>query len=155
MTTPPVGPDPPPVRADRHPLRPPPTPSPASTPAPTSPPPSPSPTSLSPARSSSALPGHPRPGTRRHGLVWLVRHLELEADRALKLIVSNIAQNTEARNRFKREARVMAKLVHPNAVTVHDARLAGDVVFIEMEFVPGKSLNQVLKPEASPCRWTG
>ena len=80
------------------------------------------------------------------GSVWLVRHLELDAHRALKLIVSSHSFDPEAQARFRREARVMAKLSHPNAVVVHDARIAPDVAFIEMEYVRGESLNRLLKP---------
>jgi serine/threonine protein kinase/formylglycine-generating enzyme required for sulfatase activity len=79
------------------------------------------------------------------GTVWLVRHVTLDTDRALKLIVANIAFDPQARGRFRREAQVMARFNHPNAVTVHDALLTNDVAFIEMEFVPGKSLNEVFE----------
>ena len=89
------------------------------------------------------------------GTVWLARHLELDAPRALKLIVSGIAFDPMARARFKREARVMARLSHPLAVAVHDARMAKDAAFIEMEYVRGKSLNKLLKPGvAMPLDWT-
>ena len=47
------------------------------------------------------------------GTVWLVRHLELDAVRALKLIVSGIAFDPQARARFRREAQVMARLIAP------------------------------------------
>ena len=57
------------------------------------------------------------------GRVWLVRHLTLDAERALKLIAADIASDPQSRRRFEREARVMASFTHPNAVTVHDAVL--------------------------------
>ena len=89
------------------------------------------------------------------GTVWLVRHLELDALRALKLIVSGIAFDPQARARFKREARVMARLSHPNAVAVHDARIGKDAAFIEMEYIKGQSLNKMLKPGVPmPLDWT-
>ncbi len=88
------------------------------------------------------------------GRVWLVRHLTLDADRALKTIVANIAFNSDARGRFAREARAMARFNHPNAVTVHDALLTDDVAFIEMEYVRGKSLDKVLKRgQPMPLDW--
>lgn len=79
------------------------------------------------------------------GTVWLVRHVTLDADRALKLIVANIAFDPQARGRFKREAQAMARFTHPNAVTVHDAMLTNDIAFIEMELVPGKSLAEIFQ----------
>src|SRR5262249_40690141 len=89
------------------------------------------------------------------GSVWLVQHLELEAPRALKLIISDIAFDAHVRARFRREAEVMARLNHPNAVVVHDARIAPDVAFIEMEHVRGQSLNKRLTPRVPmPLDWT-
>ncbi len=89
------------------------------------------------------------------GTVWLVRHIELDVLRALKLIVSGIAFDPLPQARFKREARVMARLSHPNVVAVYDARMAKDAAFIEMEFVKGQSLNKLLKPGvAMPLDWT-
>jgi serine/threonine protein kinase len=89
------------------------------------------------------------------GSVWLVHHLELDAPRALKLIVSGIAFDPQARARFRREARVMAKLTHSHAVTIHDARIAHDLAFIEMEYVPGQSLSKSLSSGMPmPLDWT-
>ena len=88
------------------------------------------------------------------GSVWLVRHREIDVQRALKLIVPAFAIDPEIRSRFRREARVMAKFTHPNVVTVHDARLAEGVAYIEMEYVSGRSLNTLLRPgEPMPLDW--
>jgi serine/threonine protein kinase len=91
------------------------------------------------------------------GEVWLVRHLDLDVDRALKVIISAVAFNSDHRARFRREARVMAKFSHPNAVTVHDAvvRPDGNTAYIEMEYVRGRSLKDVLVPGVPmPLDWT-
>jgi serine/threonine protein kinase/formylglycine-generating enzyme required for sulfatase activity len=88
------------------------------------------------------------------GTVWLVRHLEFDSERALKLIVSGIANDHQARARFKREARIMDRLNHPNAVRVYDARMGEDLAFIEMEYVRGKSLKELLVPGVTmPLTW--
>ncbi len=79
------------------------------------------------------------------GTVWLVRHQELDDFRALKLIISGIAFDPQARGRFKREAKVMARLKHVNAVTVHAAQIGKDAAFIEMEYIRGRSLNKVMR----------
>lgn len=86
------------------------------------------------------------------GTVWLVHRCDFEDwKRALKLIVSGIANDPQARARFRREAKIMERLNHPNAVRVYDAGLGNDVAFIEMEYVQGTSLNQLLVPgEAMP-----
>lgn len=88
------------------------------------------------------------------GAVWLVRHLELECERALKTITSRFADTPDLRARFQREARVMASFSHPNAVVVHDARLTETMAYIEMEFVPGESLEAILREGVSmPLPW--
>src|SRR3954447_19651093 len=101
------------------------------------------------ARFEPLEPGQIRPGTIRFGRylvvsklgeggmgsVWLVRHKELASLRALKLIHSGFAIDSQARARFRREARVMARLSHPNAVIVHAARMSKRAAFIEMEYI--------------------
>ncbi|HEV3167297.1 MAG TPA: bifunctional serine/threonine-protein kinase/formylglycine-generating enzyme family protein [Isosphaeraceae bacterium] len=90
------------------------------------------------------------------GTVWLVRHRDLDVDRALKMIVAGIATDASARARLKREARVMALFSHPNAVAVHDARMTDDAAFIEMEYVRGQPINALLDAGAPmPLDWTG
>ncbi len=92
------------------------------------------------------------------GAVWLVRHTQLEIERAIKLIVAGIAFDPQMRARFRREAQAMAKFTHPNAVTVHDAdaRPNSPVAFIEMEYVEGESLKALLEPGVPmPLDWTG
>ena len=50
----------------------------------------------------------------------------------------------EARQRFLREARVSARLNHPNIVTIHDIVDKPDMSFIVMEFVDGRTLEDEL-----------
>src|SRR5262249_25574154 len=90
------------------------------------------------------------------GKVWLVQHKELGVDRALKMISAGIAFDPQVRLRFQREARAMALFSHPNAVTVHDARLTQqDIAFIEMEYVQGQSIDKLLKKGTPmPLDWT-
>ena len=78
------------------------------------------------------------------GEVWLVDDLELDRKCALKLVKPEIAHNEKGWKRFRREARLMAKLDHPNAVAVHGFKRAHSMGYIEMEFVRGKSLDKYL-----------
>jgi serine/threonine protein kinase len=89
------------------------------------------------------------------GKVYLVRHLKLEAERALKTIVPGISSNPQWRKRFSREAKAMARLSHPHIVTVHDADVLPDGdAFIEMEFVRGQSLDRRLRANTPmPLAW--
>ncbi len=79
------------------------------------------------------------------GEVWRVWHVSLETDRALKLIKPELAHNEKGWRRFQREARLMAKINHPNAVAVYDFRRTQSVAYIEMEFIRGRSLSEILK----------
>ena len=91
------------------------------------------------------------------GEVWRVWHVTLETERALKLIKPELAQNEKGWRRFQREARLMAKINHPNAVAVYDFRRAQSVAYIEMEFIRGRSLAEVLKDrrdQPMPLEWT-
>ena len=98
-----------------------------------------------------------RIGNGGTGEVWRIRHLELDSERALKLIKPEIARNDKGWRRFQREARLMAKINHPNAVAVYDFGRKQSVGYIEMEFVRGRSLADVLKErhdEPMPWDWT-
>ena len=53
----------------------------------------------------------------------------------------------QRRSRLLREARAIARLSHPNVVTVHDAGTFGDRVFIAMELIDGQTIEQWLRAE--------
>ncbi|TML24742.1 MAG: serine/threonine protein kinase, partial [Actinobacteria bacterium] len=54
-------------------------------------------------------------------VVYLARDRELERPVALKLLAENLAGDGDFRKRFVREARLAARLSHPNVVQVYDA----------------------------------
>jgi serine/threonine-protein kinase len=88
------------------------------------------------------------------GEVWRVRRRDLGIDRAVKVIRPSFALNSETRARMLREAQAMAQIAHAHAVTVHDVG-SEPVPYIEMEFVPGRTLDKLLKPGAPmPLDWT-
>jgi serine/threonine protein kinase/formylglycine-generating enzyme required for sulfatase activity len=90
------------------------------------------------------------------GTVWLVDHIEFERKSALKLIKPEVAQNDKGWRRFQREARLMAKLEHPNAVIVYDFRRMHSMAYIEMEYIRGRSLDKLLKErngQPMPLHW--
>ena len=62
------------------------------------------------------------------GEVWRVENLPLQKEAALKLIDPKYAQDAKGWRRFEREARVMAKITHPNAVAVYDFRRMHSIV---------------------------
>jgi serine/threonine-protein kinase len=77
--------------------------------------------------------------------VYLAIDLRLERKIALKVIHPHLASNASFRDKFIREARIAAKLSHPNLVNVFDQGQEGDLAFMAMEFVSGITLRDALK----------
>ena len=84
--------------------------------------------------------------------VYLARDAELDRPVALKVLAQHLAGDHEFRRRFLREARLAARLSHPNVVQVYDAGEDDDRPFIVMEYVPGTTLAEVLARRGPlPC----
>jgi formylglycine-generating enzyme required for sulfatase activity/serine/threonine protein kinase len=74
------------------------------------------------------------------GQVYKAHHQRLDRVVALKILPSASKKSEEAIGRFHREARAIARLAHPNIVTVHDADEADGVHFFVMEYAAGSDL---------------
>jgi serine/threonine protein kinase len=72
--------------------------------------------------------------------VYLARDAELERPVAIKILAPHLASEPGFYERFVREARMAARLSHPNIVQVFDAGEEDDRPFIVMEYVSGRSL---------------
>jgi serine/threonine-protein kinase len=80
------------------------------------------------------------------GAVYKVEHVRMGKLAALKLMRPDHALDKALKARFLQEARVVAKLSHPNTVQVFDSgELDDGSLFIAMEYVPGKDLAWHLK----------
>ena len=79
------------------------------------------------------------------GAVYLVHDDELDRDVALKLIRSDIGENPEALERFKREIQLSSKVTHRNVLRVYDLGASGGIKYLTMQFVEGEDLSTVLK----------
>ncbi|MGW3624737.1 protein kinase domain-containing protein [Streptomyces sp. NPDC000880] len=83
--------------------------------------------------------------------VYLAHDTVLERLVAVKALHSDLSREPMFRERFRREARAVAKLNHVNIVSVHDSgedTIDGAVVpYIVMEYVEGKPLRSVLKED--------
>jgi eukaryotic-like serine/threonine-protein kinase len=77
--------------------------------------------------------------------VYLARDEELERPVAVKLLVGNLRGEPGLRERFVREARMAARLSHPNVVQVFDAGDEDGRPYIVMEYVPGTTLADELQ----------
>jgi serine/threonine protein kinase len=77
-------------------------------------------------------------------VVDLARDRELGRRVALKRLAENLARDDERRSRFLREARLAARLSHPNVVRVYDVGEDDGRPFIAMEHVEGETLAQLV-----------
>jgi serine/threonine-protein kinase len=80
-------------------------------------------------------------------VVYLARDGELDRKVAVKVLAENLADDVELRERFVREARLAARLSHPNVVQVFDAGEEDGRPFIVMECVDGESLAETVSRE--------
>ncbi len=79
------------------------------------------------------------------GVVYKARQKSLNRLVALKLLAPERVQDAKFAERFAHEAQALAKLNHPNIVTIHDFGEAGGFYFLLMEFVDGVNLRQAMK----------
>jgi serine/threonine-protein kinase len=79
------------------------------------------------------------------GVVYRGRHQLLDRPVAVKLLRPQFLSDDRAVQRFLREAQAMARVEHPNAVTIHDFGLmANGAAYLVMEFIEGETLRTVL-----------
>jgi eukaryotic-like serine/threonine-protein kinase len=81
------------------------------------------------------------------GSVWKAEHLALGSEVAVKIIDPRIASRNMGVPRFLREARALAALRSPYIVQVIDFGSDGDIVYLVMELLEGRTLGQRLKAE--------
>ncbi|HMF16660.1 MAG TPA: serine/threonine-protein kinase [Gemmataceae bacterium] len=79
------------------------------------------------------------------GAVYLGHQVSLDRPVALKVLSKELASKPAFVERFKREARVMAKLDHPNILRCYDVGEASGHHYLTMEFVEGGSVQDWLK----------
>jgi serine/threonine-protein kinase len=77
--------------------------------------------------------------------VFRARDLMLDRVVAIKVLRKDYSSNPDFQNHFRLEARSAANLSHPNIVTVHDFGFADNLLFIVMEYIPGKDLKQLIR----------
>ncbi len=86
-------------------------------------------------------------GSGAMGIVYAAHDAQLDRRVALKVLRFARRSDDRAAARLLREARSLAKLAHPNVVTVYDAGTLGGDMFIAMELVEGSTLSRWLAAE--------
>ena len=82
----------------------------------------------------------------RGGMSMVYRCVDLRLGRAVaaKVMDERYADDPVFLQRFKREARAMARLQHPNLVAVHDFSADGEPIYLIMELITGGTLRELL-----------
>ncbi len=84
------------------------------------------------------------------GVVFKARDTRLDRLVALKLLPADKVSDFERKRRFFQEARAASALNHPNIVTIYDIEDDGVHSCIVMEYVPGRTLHQVIARRGLP-----
>ncbi|MCL4728909.1 MAG: protein kinase [Planctomycetes bacterium] len=97
---------------------------------------------------SDKIPGYKlmeKLGQGAMGTVYKARQLRMERWVAIKVLQPELAANPTIKARFLQEARASARLNHPNVITGIDAGEVNGLCYFAMEFVEGKTLQQLVK----------
>lgn len=81
------------------------------------------------------------------GEVYLAEHPRLPRREALKVLGARVSHDAEYRERFNREAEMVAALQHPNIVTIHDRGEFDDKLWIAMEYIDGIDAGRLLEED--------
>src|SRR4051812_40233560 len=79
------------------------------------------------------------------GTVYRASHRILQQSRAIKVMRPEYARDDRLVKLFYREARLAAKLKHPNIVTIHDVSEVDGLHYIVMDLLQGEPLSDTIK----------
>ncbi len=78
------------------------------------------------------------------GTVYLAKQMPIDRDVAIKVLDQSLSVNPQFKDRFLNEASVLAKLNHPNIVSIFDFIEQDGQYFIVMEYVQGMTLDKLI-----------
>src|SRR5271169_5546607 len=84
------------------------------------------------------------------GEVYRATDTKLGRDVAIKVLPAEMAQDPERLARFRREAKALAQLDHPNIVTIHSVEEAEGIHFLTMQLVEGLPLDRLITASGLP-----
>ena len=81
------------------------------------------------------------------GVVYLARDTKLGRPVAVKSLPPEVIDNPQVQSCWKREARLLASLNHPNIATIYEElEEAEGVVYMILEYIPGQTLAERIAP---------
>jgi serine/threonine protein kinase len=83
-------------------------------------------------------------------VVYKARDQRLDRFVALKILPSESLADNERKQRFIQEAKAVSALNHPGIITIHDVVHGGELDCIVMEFVEGRTLDQIVNEGPLP-----
>jgi len=86
------------------------------------------------------------------GEVYEARDNKLERNVAIKALPRDFTHDAERLSRFRREAKMLASLNHPNIATIYGLEQSEGAHYLVMELVPGKTLADRVKVGAMPVK---
>jgi serine/threonine protein kinase/predicted component of type VI protein secretion system len=84
------------------------------------------------------------------GIVYRARDEAMDRDVAVKVMITDLEDNSQVRSRFHREAQATARLSHPNILTIFDVGEDGDRFYIVMELLRGTTLKEFIAKAEVP-----
>jgi serine/threonine protein kinase/ankyrin repeat protein len=88
-----------------------------------------------------------RVGRGGMGTVFRARDVTLDRYVAVKVLNPSLSDDEHALNRFLREAKLVSRLKHQNAISLYEFGLEGAIPYLVMEYVEGKSLEALITDE--------
>ncbi|HUP61048.1 MAG TPA: serine/threonine-protein kinase [Thermoanaerobaculia bacterium] len=79
------------------------------------------------------------------GSVYKARELTLDRHVALKIVPESRRHDAQFVERFRREARIAARLRHPRIVSVHDVGTLGGFPYFSMDYIEGSTLRALVR----------
>jgi serine/threonine protein kinase len=86
------------------------------------------------------------------GVVYRARDERLQRDVAIKVLPPGLLSDEPAKSRFRKEARALARLSHPNIAAVFDVGEQDGMDYLVMECVPGQTLSQKMGSQQLPAK---